>query len=511
VDFVVTAGDNRYDSISMESAIGERGELPYGKFLPAADGTGNRFFPCIGNHDVSDGGGIDEYLDFFDLPGTGVPTSGTSGTETYYDARPMARHGSGDVHFFLVDSEEVQATVAEQQAWLQAQLAASTAPWKIVLMHHAPYSSSANHGSQSYMQWPFAAWGANVVIAGHDHHYERIETEGIVYFVNGAGGRSLYPVKDTPVPGSQVTFDSDHGAQLVEVGGGYIHLTFVSRTGEIIDDVIYSLESLSWAAPPPSPAVPPGECDEASWPDVDGLVCGECKVLVDNFRDYGTCDGYCESIGRVCTGAWEEDDETCDVKHGLGCDESLSSSDALCECGASGGTPGGECQESAWPNVDHGLVCGDCKVLVDNFDSDYGSCDAYCASFGRACTGAWEEDDETCDVLHSMTCDGSVDSSDALCECGANAGPCDETSWPDVDHGLVCGECKVLVDNFDSVYFTCDGYCESIGLDCTGAWEEDDETCGVAYTLACDSVLSSSDAICECGDAAPPSPPGFSC
>ena len=29
---------------------------------------------------------------------------------------------------------------------------------------------------------------------------------------------------------------------------------------------------------------------------------------------------------------------------------------------------------------------------------------------------------------------------------------CDEYSWPDKDHGLVCGPCKVLVDRFDSTY-----------------------------------------------------------
>ena len=55
-------------------------------------------------------------------------------------------------------------------------------------------------------------------------------------------------------------------------------------------------------------------------------------------------------------------------------------------------------------------------------------------------------------------------------------GSCDESVWPDKDHGLICGECKVLVDNFDSTYQTCDGYCASIGKTCVGAWEEDEIT-----------------------------------
>ena len=61
-----------------------------------------------------------------------------------------------------------------------------------------------------------------------------------------------------------------------------------------------------------------------------------------------------------------------------------------------GSTPvmcGGE--EIVFPNVDHGLVCGGCKVLVDNFQS-YGSCYAYCRSMGRACVAAWEEQGDSC-------------------------------------------------------------------------------------------------------------------
>jgi len=127
--------------------------------------------------------------------------------------------------------------------------------------------------------------------------------------------------------------------------------------------------------------------------------------------------------------------------------------------------------------------------------------------------GAWEEDGDTCSVLYPMTCDEGLASSDAICECGAELPPapaptlgggggsvtCDEASWPDKDHGLVCGECKVLVDRFSSRYKTCRGYCEKVGRQCVGAWEEDGDTCSVLYPMTCDEGLASSDAICECG------------
>ena len=111
--------------------------------------------------DRNDGGGINEYLTYFALPGAGIATSGTSGSERYYD------FVQGSVHFFMLDSDDARASqtsMAAQQAWLQQQLAASTSPFRVVVMHHAPYSS-ANHGSYPELQWPYAVWGADAVIA----------------------------------------------------------------------------------------------------------------------------------------------------------------------------------------------------------------------------------------------------------------------------------------------------------------------------------------------------------
>ena len=37
-------------------------------------------------------------------------------------------------------------------------------------------------------QWPYGEWGADAVLAGHDHTYERLFINGVTYFVNGMGG-----------------------------------------------------------------------------------------------------------------------------------------------------------------------------------------------------------------------------------------------------------------------------------------------------------------------------------
>ena len=56
-----------------------------------------------------------------------------------------------------------------------------------------------------------ARGGADVVLAGHDHHYERFAPlNGIRSFVVGSGGRSHYPVL-WRLPRSEVVNDTTFG------------------------------------------------------------------------------------------------------------------------------------------------------------------------------------------------------------------------------------------------------------------------------------------------------------
>ena len=155
-------------------------------------------------------GNIQAYLDYFTLPGAGFANS--SGNERYYEFR------WGDVHFFALDSDgnEPDGVAADsaQAAWLQTAMAASTARWQIVFMHHPPYSSGGIYFDDPRVQWPYAQWGADVVLSGHNHIYERLVIDGLNYTVNGLGGRSsIYPLRN-PRAGSQILFNADHGAQL---------------------------------------------------------------------------------------------------------------------------------------------------------------------------------------------------------------------------------------------------------------------------------------------------------
>ena len=77
------------------------------------------------------------------------------------------------------------------------------------------------------IQWPFKEWGANLVLSGHDHNYERLVVDGFPYFVNGAGGRNIRDC-GTLIPGSQICYDTDFGAMTITADACRMTLTFVT-------------------------------------------------------------------------------------------------------------------------------------------------------------------------------------------------------------------------------------------------------------------------------------------
>ncbi|HEY7401083.1 MAG TPA: metallophosphoesterase [Actinomycetota bacterium] len=97
---------------------------------------------------------------------------------------------------------------SEQYAWLKADLEASTADCTLAYWHEPRFSSGPHGGTTAVL--PF--WrllyraGADVVLSGHDHIYERFRPQeptgaldqafGIVEFVVGTGGSEHYPIVD---------------------------------------------------------------------------------------------------------------------------------------------------------------------------------------------------------------------------------------------------------------------------------------------------------------------------
>jgi hypothetical protein len=125
---------------------------------------------------------------------------------------------------------------SEQALWLQSALAASTAPWQIVYFHHPPWSSGT-HGSSDWMDWPFAEWGADLVLMGHEHNYERLVVDGLPAIISGHGGVPLRAMGDVVHAHSQLAASEHHGALHVEASSRQMVVQSVGIGGVIIDQV----------------------------------------------------------------------------------------------------------------------------------------------------------------------------------------------------------------------------------------------------------------------------------
>lgn len=171
-DALLLLGDLIYDDGEVE-LTDDRVIEP---FSPITD-AGAELLPVLGNHDIKSG---DEEEIFTAL---GRPNS-------WYVEEV------GPVRVVVLNSMKVEED--EQTEWLRRTLAAPQSPgtWTVVAMHHPAYSAG-QHGSNDHVQdvWSpiFAEFDVPLVLAGHDHDYQRsFPQDGVTYVVSG-GGAKLRP------------------------------------------------------------------------------------------------------------------------------------------------------------------------------------------------------------------------------------------------------------------------------------------------------------------------------
>ena len=207
---VATVGDNVYSDRGYAALIGGY----YGRWV-----SSNAFVPTVGNHDHEQGiGAFDAYF------------PALRGRHVYWTDR-------GGIRFFVLDSTTALASssaLAGQRAWLRRSLLRSHARWNVVLLHHPPYSSGTVHGSSPSLRWPFGQWGADLVLSGHEHNYERFAVGGTTYVVDGSGGKDLYGL-GAALPGSEARFDADVGALFLTASDRELTGEFWSAAGSRID------------------------------------------------------------------------------------------------------------------------------------------------------------------------------------------------------------------------------------------------------------------------------------
>ncbi|MFK7757111.1 MAG: FG-GAP-like repeat-containing protein [Flavobacteriales bacterium] len=226
VDFIITLGDNNYPSGAASTIDDHIGQFysdyifPYsGQYSSSA--TQNNFYPALGNHEYYTEGAI-PHLEYFELPGN----------ERYYD------YVRGNVHFFVLNSDIAEEDGIDefsiQAQWLQTALENSNSTWNVVYMHEPPYTSGL-HDPLEAMRWPFQEWGADAVLSGDNHQYERTFVDCVPYFVNGLGGGVLHSYSPSNAETAKSYF-GQYGAMLMEASAEELNFQFWNIDGELIDD-----------------------------------------------------------------------------------------------------------------------------------------------------------------------------------------------------------------------------------------------------------------------------------
>ena len=205
-------GDNIYGRDDPRD-YRQKFEEPYRALLDA----GVKFYAALGNHD-------DPKQRFY--------KNFNMGGERYYTFK--APHAG--VRFFALDSNYMDKPQLE---WLEKELQASGADWKICFFHHPLYSSGKKHGPSEELRTALepvlVKHGVDLVLQGHEHFYERIEPQnGIHYFISGAAGQ----LRRSNIGSSGITahgFDQDLHFMLVEISGDELYFQTVSRGGKTVD------------------------------------------------------------------------------------------------------------------------------------------------------------------------------------------------------------------------------------------------------------------------------------
>jgi hypothetical protein len=222
---VVTAGDNAYSS-GTEAEFRDCYDPTWGRHKA-------RIRPTPGNHEYNTPDATPYYAYF----GASAGPTGLG----YYS------YNLGAWHIVALNSNIDAGAGSAQARWLIADLAAHRTTCALAYWHH-PVFSSGDHGNDPYMQeiWRIlASFGADVVISGHDHNYERFAPQspdgaadsehGIREFVVGTGGKSLRSV-GSPEPNSEVRESKTHGVLKLTLRPASYTWEFVPIAGKTFTD-----------------------------------------------------------------------------------------------------------------------------------------------------------------------------------------------------------------------------------------------------------------------------------
>ncbi|MFJ8431415.1 discoidin domain-containing protein [Kitasatospora sp. NPDC094019] len=221
--FYLTMGDNQYDDARLAD-FRDYYDKTWGAFKA-------KTHPVPGNHETYDpAGSLVGYKSYF-------------GSIAYPQGKSWYSFDEGNWHFVALDSNAFDQ--AAQIDWLKADLAANGKKCLAAYWHH-PLYSSGGHGNDPVSRpvWRILYDAkADLVLNGHDHHYERFApqdpdgkatADGIVEIVGGMGGAEPYPIEQVQ-PNSQKRISGEYGVLKLDFTDSGYGWSYIGTDGKAKD------------------------------------------------------------------------------------------------------------------------------------------------------------------------------------------------------------------------------------------------------------------------------------
>jgi acid phosphatase len=226
--FVISVGDNFYNR-GVRSTDDPQWQTSFEAVYNAPE-LKCPWYPVLGNHDH--GGNIDAEIAF-----QSVDARWQMAARYYRKSEALSGGVAADLFFLdttsIVEGEDGPAETDAQLDWLERELAASEANWKIVVGHH-PVFSGGKHGSSRVLVERLKPlidrFGVRAYLNGHDHDLQHIAVDGVHYLTCGAGAKTR---QTTTIDGTLFAV-SGLGFMAGMFGREALGIVFVDEAGNIL-------------------------------------------------------------------------------------------------------------------------------------------------------------------------------------------------------------------------------------------------------------------------------------
>jgi hypothetical protein len=200
-------------------------------FDPDFGRFGNRLRPTPGNHDYGTANG-DGYFSYF-------------GNRAGLDRRGFYAFKAASWKVLMLNSSTPIGRNSDQYLWAQRELQTDPTRCTLAAVHH-PFESSGTNGPNPWLKDMWAllhSHGVEVLVAAHDHLYERFgpmdadsrpdTARGMRQFTAGTGGAPLYS-RGRVAPHSEALIQQ-HGVLRLKLDPAAYEWEFVDTNGNALD------------------------------------------------------------------------------------------------------------------------------------------------------------------------------------------------------------------------------------------------------------------------------------